>query len=173
MEQWDIYDMNRLPTGRITTRGKRFMPGEFHLVVHVCIFDSSNRMLIQHRQGGKAPWPHLWDVSVGGSAQAGETSRQAAERETREEIGLTIDLTNERPYLSVPFEWGYDDYFFITRDMDPDTLTLQKEEVQAARWATQAEIEQLLRQGKFIPYQWHLIPLLFELKAQRGTIRRP
>ncbi len=172
MERWDIYDLDKQPTGRVTTRGKRFMPGEFHLVVHVCVFDSGNRMLIQQRQRGKSLWSQLWDVSVGGSAQAGETSRQAAERETREEIGLTIDLSGERPYISVPFEWGYDDYYFVTRDVDINTLTLQQEEVQAVRWATQPEIEQLLRQGKFIPYQWSLIPLLFELRHQRGTIRR-
>ena len=173
MERWDIYDHNKQPTGRVMMRGKRFMPGEYHLVVHVCVFDSNNRMLIQQRQRGKSLWSQLWDVSVGGSAQAGETSRQAAERETREEIGLVIDLTDERPYISVPFDWGYDDYWFVTRDVDIASLTLQKEEVQAVRWATLADIAGLQKSGQFIPYQWHLIPLLFELKAQRGTIRRP
>ncbi|HHX20443.1 MAG TPA: NUDIX domain-containing protein [Clostridiales bacterium] len=173
VEQWDIYDHNRMPTGRIATRGKRFLPGEYHLVVHVCIFDSRNRMLIQQRQRSKSLWSELWDVSVGGSAQAGEDSRQAAQREAQEEIGLRIDLGNERPHLSVPFDWGYDDYFSVTMDVDINALTLQAEEVQAVRWATQQDIELLLRQGQFIPYQWHFIPLLFELHQQRGTIRKP
>ena len=49
MELWDIYDKNRNLTGRQMERGSEFAKGDFHLVIHVCIFNSKNEMLIQQR----------------------------------------------------------------------------------------------------------------------------
>lgn len=59
--------------------------GTYHLVVHVCVFNQKGEMLIQQRQPFKQGWPNLWDVTMGGSALAGETSQQAAMRELKEE----------------------------------------------------------------------------------------
>lgn len=42
----------------------------------------------------------MWDITVGGSAIADETSQQAAEREVKEEIGYTLNLRNRRPALT-------------------------------------------------------------------------
>jgi isopentenyldiphosphate isomerase len=87
-EQWDIYDESRQKTGRTMNRGEH-IPGAYHLVVHVCLFSAAGKMLIQQRQPFKEGFPNLWDLTVGGSALAGETSRQAAVRETAEEIGYS------------------------------------------------------------------------------------
>ncbi|WP_250130114.1 NUDIX domain-containing protein [Jeotgalicoccus sp. WY2] len=46
----------------------------------------------------------MWDISVGGSVTAGETSQTGAMRETEEELGLQIDLHNQLPHLSMTFE---------------------------------------------------------------------
>ena len=113
MELWDIYDKERLKTGKVGKRDIKFNDGDFHLVVHVCIFNSKNEMLIQQRQSFKEGWPNLWDITVGGSAISGENSSQAAERELNEEIGYKADLVNERPFLTINFDVGFDDYFFI------------------------------------------------------------
>ena len=48
-------------------------------------------MLIQRRQPFKRGWSNLWDITVGGNAIAGDSSRSAAERETRAELGLSLD----------------------------------------------------------------------------------
>src|SRR5690606_20150891 len=95
MELWDVYDKNRNLTGRTMKRGSTFKEGDYHLIIHVCIFNSKNEMLIQQRQPWKKGWPNMWDITVGGSALSGETSTGAAERETFEEIGYKIDLSNE------------------------------------------------------------------------------
>lgn len=74
MELWDVYDKNRSLTGRQIQRGSEFSNGDFHLVVHVCIFNSKNEMFIQKRQPWKEGWPNMWDITVGGSALTNETS---------------------------------------------------------------------------------------------------
>ena len=91
MELFDLYTAEREKTGRTMVRGEPVPEGFYRLVVHVCVFDPQGRMLIQQRQPFKKGWSNLWDISVGGSAVAGDTSRTAAERETREDL-MTITL---------------------------------------------------------------------------------
>lgn len=48
--------------------------GEYHPVIHVCIFNSRNQLLVQQRHPFKEGWPNMWDVTVGGSVLQGESS---------------------------------------------------------------------------------------------------
>ena len=105
-----MYDEERRPTGETAERFGGFPDGGLHLVVHVCVFDRQGRMLIQRRQETKAAWPGRWDLSAGGCALAGESSRQAASRETREELGFDPALEGVRPALTVNFSRGFDDH---------------------------------------------------------------
>ena len=172
MELFDLYTQDREPTGKKMVRGDRVPEGLYRIVVHVCIFDGEGRMLIQQRQPFKQGWSNMWDITVGGSAVAGDTSRSAAERETREELGLDIDLTGVRPSLTLYWEHGFDDYYLLTRDVDPESLHLQYEEVQTVRWATQEEILEMIDDGRFIPYEKGLINLLFFQRNHRGAHTR-
>ena len=110
MELLDLYTAERVKTGKTMVRGEPVPEGYYRLVVHVCLFDEDGRMLIQERQPFKDGWSGMWDVSVGGSAVAGDDSRSAAERETREELGLALDLSAVRPTLTIHWEKGFDDF---------------------------------------------------------------
>lgn len=172
MELFDLYTADRVKTDRTMVRGDAVPEGCYRIVVHVCIFDPEGRMLIQQRQPFKEGWSNMWDITVGGSAVAGDTSRTAAERETREEIGLDIDLTDMRPSLTLYWEHGFDDYYLLTRELDPASLHLQYEEVQTVRWATREEIHRMIDNGEFIPYEKGLIDLLFFQRNHRGAHTR-
>ena len=168
MELVDLYDENRLPLGKTAERSAPRAPGEYRMVVHVCVFDCRGRLLIQRRAPEKFIWPDLWDVSVGGGVDAGETSRRGAEREFREELGYPLDLSGLRPSLTVNFDGGFDDFYILTKDLDPEELTLQTEEVQAVRWASLDEILDMLDQGTFIPYPESFLRFLFDMRKQFG-----
>ena len=170
MEEWDIYDIHRAKTDHLMQRGEAFEKGNYHLVVHACIFNQRNEMLIQKRQPFKEGWPNMWDVSAGGSALRNETSQQAMEREAREEIGLVLDLKDIRPQLTINFETGFDDFYLIEKEIDLQSLVLQKEEVQCVQWASMEEILQKIEENTFIPYYKSFIQLLFEAKGHMGCI---
>ena len=172
MELFDLYTAEREKTGKTMVRGEATPEGFYRLVVHVCIFDDNGRMLIQQRQPFKKGWSNLWDISVGGSAIAGDSSRSAAERETREELGLSIDLSDERPTLTINWENGFDDYYVIKNPIDIESLTLQYEEVQTVKWADKEEIMVMIDDGRFIPYEKSLIELLFYRKDHRSSHTR-
>ena len=152
MELLDLYTADRQLTGKTMVRGQETPEGFYRLVVHICIFDTRGRMLIQHRQPFKKGWSNMWDISVGGCAMAGDSSQAAAEREVREELGLDLDLAGVRPFLCIYWQHGFDDFYVVTRDVDIAALKLQPEEVQEARWATCEEILRMIDDGTFIPY---------------------
>lgn len=172
MEYWDIYDIERVKTGRTMIRGSEFEDNAYHLVVHVCIFNDKNEMLIQQRQPFKEGWPNMWDISVGGSAVAGDTSQTAAEREVLEEIGLKLTLNGIRPHLTINFDRGFDDIYLIEKNVDINELILQPEEVQAVKWAGRDEILMMIENGDFIPYYPELINLFFQIRKKYGCISK-
>ncbi|MBN2797470.1 MAG: NUDIX domain-containing protein [Clostridia bacterium] len=172
MEIWDIYDENRIKKDKTMVRGHQVEAGDYHLVVHVCIFNEKGEMLIQQRQPFKQGWSNLWDITCGGSAVKGDSSQQAATRELEEEIGYYYDFTGHRPTFTINFHEGFDDIYIIEAEVDLTTLTLQASEVQRVKWATKEEIFEKLHHGEFIPYYEHFLGLLFELKTKFGCIRK-
>ncbi|MBG6130694.1 isopentenyldiphosphate isomerase [Aquimarina sp. EL_43] len=164
MEKWDIYDKNRIKTNKVVKRDASFSFNEFHLVIHVCIINSNNQLLIQQRQSFKKGWSNMWDLTVGGSVHSGENSYNAAEREVFEEIGYTVDLSFVRPTFTINFERGFDDYYIIIADIDISKLKLQKSEVKNVKWAGKDEIIRMIRNKEFIPYHISLIEMIFDMK---------
>ena len=171
MELWDIYDINHIKKGKTVVRGDRIEEGDYRIMVHICIFNSEGKMLIQHRTSTKDCWPGLWDLSAGGSAVSGDTSGKAAEREAFEEIGVKLDLENTLPHLSVNFNRGFDDIYLVEKDIDINSLVLQKEEVTEVKWADADEICRLIDEKVFIPYHKNLIRLFFDMRKSYGAIK--
>ncbi|MDD2522584.1 MAG: NUDIX domain-containing protein [Anaerolineaceae bacterium] len=168
MEVFDLYDLNRIRTGETIERGQKPPAGRYHLVIHVCIFNQEDQMLIQKRSENKTGWAGLWDVSVGGAAQKGDSSQQAAHRELMEELSLDYDFSLVRPAVTVNFPNGFDDIYLIQLDLEPSRLRLQDNEVEEVKWASQEEIKAMIQNGEFIPYHLSLIDLLFEYRFHPG-----
>ena len=169
MEAWDLYTQDRVKTGQTMLRGDPVPEGLFHLQVHVCIFNEQGEMLIQQRQSTKRWYAGLWDYSVGGSAVAGDTSLAAAERETLEELGLRVSLAGRKPAVTRWYGSMIDDYYILPLNVALSDLHLQREEVQAVRWAGREDILVLLAEGQFCPNPPGMIALLFDLfQEERG-----
>ncbi|KWZ78594.1 NUDIX hydrolase [Anaerococcus tetradius] len=164
MEELDLYDENRIRTGKTYIRGDVMPEGTYRLIVHLCIFDDSGRLLIQQRQKSKS-MGGLWDITCGGAAKAGESSKEAIERELGEELGINLDFSKKRPILTANFQHGFDDFYLIREDVDPRKLKLQKEEVEAARWASYEEVMDLIQKEKFVKYKKNFIKVLFDLNC--------
>ncbi|MFQ9892932.1 MAG: NUDIX domain-containing protein [Emergencia sp.] len=95
MELWDIYDKNRVKTGKTMVRGNPFLDGAYHLIVQICIFNAQGKMLIQQRSPQKKSGANLWTITAGGSAITGETSASAAQSCLKSDIN---GFSNRRPY---------------------------------------------------------------------------
>jgi 16S rRNA (adenine1518-N6/adenine1519-N6)-dimethyltransferase len=63
-----------------------------HRAVHVFVFNSREELLVQVRSATKDEFPLCYTSSASGHLSAGEDYLESAERELKEEIGLTAPL---------------------------------------------------------------------------------
>ncbi|MBB5887435.1 NUDIX hydrolase [Lactovum miscens] len=171
-EIWDVYDINRNNTGKTIVRGEKINKGDYHMVATLLIINSDGELLIQQRQSFKAGWPNYWDFTAAGSAVVGESSQEAISRELSEELGLSISFKDTRPYFTINFDGGFDDFYILYQDVDLDSLKLQAEEVQAVKWVSPNELKEMIQGGVFIPYYQGLIDLLFSFEGNYGTHKK-
>ncbi len=156
-EFWDIYDENRQKTGRLQQRGLPMAAEDYHLVVMVWLFDSSGRVLLTRRHSQK-PWGGYWECT-GGAVIAGEDTYAGALREAAEEIGVDLRqgppgelVKSYRRKADAPDKYsGFCDVYRFVRDIPLSELTLQAEEVTAAKWVTQSEYEARCANGEVVP----------------------
>ena len=164
MELVDIYDDEQHKTGRVIARDETPRPGEHLLIVHLCLFNSRGEMLIQQRSFEKDRYPGCWDLSAGGFADSGESAEGALIREVREELGLQLNPADLKFMLCEPFSYVYDYIYFARRDINPEKLTLQSEELAGAKFASEDEILRMSAEGKFVDYEEQLLRRIFNFE---------
>lgn len=158
MEYWDIYDKNKHLTGRKMKRNDWILKDdEYHLTVLGVLMRPDHTFLITQRVMTKAWAPGWWEVS-GGGAQAGETSRQAVNREVLEETGIDVsDADGGYQFTYHRENPGEGDNYFVdvyrfTVDIRKEDLKFQKSEILDWKFATVDEIRDLAEQGIFLHY---------------------
>lgn len=169
MEYIDIYNEKKQKTGAVKAREAGLEKGEYAKVVHVCVINSEEKMLIQQRSPGKKVYAGVWDVSAGGFVMSGETSRQAAERELKEELGIN-SCTSMQYLFTEPFQQIFDDMYLLRLDRRPEDFRLQSEEVSGVRWASLKEILEGIRAGSFVDYKEECIRRIFSAAQEYGGL---
>ena len=138
-ELWELRDEHERPTGRFLERGRPIPEGYWHIVVTIWTVTADGRILLTRRHPDKH-WGLCWE-STGGSVQAGESSREGALRELREETGLRAEESRFRLLSSVRTDRLFlDTYLYLCPEAEP-ALTLQPEEVVEARFVRPEEME--------------------------------
>ena len=114
MELWDIYDSNKQLTGRTMKRNDWCLKdGEYHLTVLGVVQHTDGRFLITRRVLTKA-WAAGWWEVPGGACMAGESSREAVNREVLEETGLDVSVLPGEPLVTYHRENpGEGDNYFV------------------------------------------------------------
>lgn len=169
-ELWDVYDCNRKLTGRIVERGQPLSLSEYHVVVQVWIHDSRGQWLISKRTLNKS-YPLKWEPT-GGSVLAGEDSISAAVRETKEEVGISLNPADGELFASYRREqpcWenpGFLDVWVFHHDCALEDIVLQKDETCDAMWATSEMILEMIANGSFVPMKH--FPYCYELFCKYG-----
>ena len=142
MEYWDIYDVNKQPTGRTMKRNDWNMkPGDYHLTV---------LGVLQNREGKY--------LITGGGVQAGESSIEAVRREVIEETGIDVSdfdgglqFTYRRDNPDEKDNYFVDVYKF-TGDFSKIDIRPQEAETDGFKLATLDEIKEYAEQGIFLHY---------------------
>jgi isopentenyldiphosphate isomerase len=136
-----IVDRDNCPIGAVTRRIMR-QQKLIHRASYILVFNSVGALFIQKRTQNKDIYPGYWDLAAGGVVLAGESYEESAQRELREELGLT------NTKLRFLFDQFYEDddnkvwgRIFSCTSNGP--FTLQTEEIDYGRFIPLAEIAQL------------------------------
>lgn len=153
-EIWDILDENGNKTGRYRERGRKMATGDYHLVVHVWKHNGRGEWLVDRRSPEKQGWPGIWETT-GGSALAGDDSLTAALRETKEELGIDLDLKKGTLFRRIARQgndghtWFQDAWVFEWNG-SIDEIYFQEGETCNAMWASTDKIREMMAAGEFV-----------------------
>lgn len=147
-EYWDVYNENREFTGKTIKRGEPFGENEFYVCSEVWIMNSKNQMLITKRHPDKKAGGQ-WEFT-GGGVLAGETTRLAAIREVKEELGISLKEAELELLEVYKHKKYFMDIYVVRKDVPDDEIVLDENEVINWTWASEREIEQLIETEKMV-----------------------
>ena len=139
----DVYDENRVLTGRVHRRGSAWKAGEYGLVVCVWVYDGKGKVLLTRRAKGKS-FAGTWENS-GGAAKAGETSRQAIARELFEETGIRAEEEEFELLCQGKDSHTLYDFYALKRKTELKDIVLLPGETDDVKWATFNEVHAMIR----------------------------
>ena len=138
-EIFDVVDANDQIIGT-ATRAEVHAQKLTHRAVHVFVFNKRGDLLLQKRSLLKDMCPGLWDSSVSGHLDAGESYEAAAVRELEEEMGITTETTPEEIARIAPgLETGWE-HMRLYRIRHDGALRFPAAEVDAVMWFPLSEI---------------------------------
>jgi isopentenyl-diphosphate delta-isomerase len=152
-EPVDVLDKQGRKTGQILMKSRVHAQSCWHAVAHLWIYNSNDEFLLQKRAPNKQVWPNVWDVTIAGHIEAGDTPQNTVVREAQEEMAIKIEPQNISLFKISKFEgkmpggWTNRVYIssFITKmDLKIADLKLQKEEVSRVRWVKIDELKKEL-----------------------------
>ena len=153
-EIWDVLDKDRNQTGRFAERDRALPPDDYHLVVNIWKYNKRGEWLIDKRAPRGQKLDGKWETT-GGSAVAGDSSLEAALRETREELGIELDpqagvLFHSDSMVAEDGHGWHRDAWVFEANIPIETIRLQEGETCEAKWATTDEIREMMKSGDFL-----------------------
>lgn len=156
----DELDETGAATGRRFTRDFVHRRGLWHRTVHVWILNSSGELLVQRRSSFKESHPGLWDISAAGHCSSGDSSRGAAVREVKEELGLDLNPDQLEYLFSVPQQFRAGDFtdnefcdvYLLRTDVPIESLDIDANEVSEVRFVRWRELEEQCGTSAFVDH---------------------
>jgi isopentenyl-diphosphate Delta-isomerase len=161
-ELLDVLDPQGMPLGIARSRDEVHQKGLWHRTVHIWIINSQKQLLLQKRSQNKESYPGLWDISAAGHITAGDSSRNAAIRELKEELGIgaaedeleflfTVSHHFEDPTRQF-IDNEISDVYLTQRELNVETVTIGREEVDSVKFIGIRGLKKQLKEnpGEFV-----------------------
>ncbi|TQC54027.1 NUDIX domain-containing protein [Mycoplasmopsis mucosicanis] len=162
MELVDIFNDDNKVVAIGHDRWEKLNANEHQKFVFLCLFNKKGQLLIQKRNKLKKMFPGMWDLSVGGAVQSGESSFEAIQRETKEEAGIELITKFKKPFITLYLENFICDYYVLQSDIGIDDLKMQIEEIDEFKFVSLEEIKTMIDKGDFMPYHLSFLNFIFE-----------
>ncbi|NND64798.1 MAG: NUDIX domain-containing protein [Gammaproteobacteria bacterium] len=127
---------------------------DIYRVSNLWMTNSDGQILLGKRSLAKEKDPGCWGAAVSGTVESNETYHSNIVKEVEEEIGLTGLSLKTGPKQFVNLERRFHiQWFLVDKDVSPDDLVVQEEEVDRVEWF---EPEALERDIKTAPERFQI-----------------
>lgn len=166
-ELLDIYNINRIKTGKIIDRQKAesvreyLKQDEYVLGVQCWIINYKKEILLTQRSPNKKDGGK-WEATSG-LVQSGENSLQGIKRELKEEIGVIVNDAELKLIKSNREGNTFRDAYCIYKDIPIEEIKFADGEVSSAKYVTIEEFEKMINSGEAFEWSRWFIPKYKEL----------
>ena len=155
-ELYDVIDENNQPLGIVKPKSGVHLDGDWHRAAHVWVVNGKKEILVQKRSSTKGLSPNLWDLSMGGHVSAGEEPLAAAQRELKEELGMTVSpeqlkflfLSKEQVTLHNGIENLFHYVYLVRADLPLASFQLDPKEVAEIKYLSLDEFAGAIQKNK-------------------------
>lgn len=166
-ELWQGYEEDGEPVIDKGLTMRRAANGVLHGAAHLWIWrvkDGEQQILLQKRASDSKTWPDHFDISAAGHQNFNEAPLSAALRETKEELGITVDPEAVRLLFVHRQELRYEPEKITENEIQwvyghdvtgTPHFTLEQSEVKSILWLNLDELSQLVA-GKIAGM--HIVP---------------
>ncbi|MBU1085201.1 NUDIX domain-containing protein [Patescibacteria group bacterium] len=121
-----------------------------HRSVFIVVIDLKNRILLQKRSKYKNMLPEYWTVSASGHVTYGESYKQAAKKEIKEELGIDLDLRLIGKKL---FDTGIEQEYSVIykAQFKKGEVKFDKTEISEVKWVKIKNLREFVKKNKITP----------------------
>lgn len=142
MEYLDLYNERKEKIGKTILRGTEVPLGCYIMICIVFIENSEGKFLFQYTSKEKGS---IW-ATTGGHVKSDDDALTTAVIEVKEELGIKLDKNKLKHVFTGIKNDRILEVFYIKQDIDIESLTLQKEEVESVKWLSKDELKELINQ---------------------------
>ena len=148
MSRCDILDKNGNITGKTADIRDIHDKNYYHRSIQVWIYNDG-KLLLQKRSPYMRCYPNCYEASSSGHLDVGETSIEAAVRETKEELGIELQ-ENDFQFLFSSFanevnNQEFRDVYLVTKQVELNPSLYINKEVRDIKWITLSELEEIVK----------------------------
>lgn len=163
----DIVDENDKVIGK-GERGKVHSSNTWHRGVHIFVFNTEGKLLVERRISTKDIYPDYYGCSVSEHVKAGESYEEAAGRGLMEELGIGKAEIKELAVIKIRIPEDLMINRFYEAKVGKEDLKMQAEEKEGIEFMGIGEIQKHIRkkEKKFAP--WFLECFEWYMKHKKG-----
>ncbi len=147
MEYLQVFNKNKEKINeRVSRENKLKLPDDkYFMIVLIFMENSDGEFLLQKTSKDR----NSIIATTGGHVTYGDDGFKTAIKEVKEELGLDLDK-KELTYIdTLTYRKAFQEIYYVCKDIDITSLTLQKEEVECVKWYTVDEIRKLIENDEF------------------------
>jgi len=159
VELFYLVDESDKVLGSISRKKAHQDKTKIHRGVDIIITNQKNQLLLQKRSQHKDTNPGYWTVSASGHVSYGESYKQAALRETKEELGITPQLIYfSKALIHMPIETEYFAIYKAKINFTPKNF--DKDEIDELTWVDIRSLSDFVKKNNITPGAQKVLKLL-------------